>query len=98
MVWPDPAALLRERVYASDVPRFRQGFALARRAGGFLARHDLNWPVRAAKLLGVRRWFGRSSAAPALTAAERERLAAFYRDDVRQLSALLRRELELWQA
>jgi len=97
MVWPDPAALLRERVYASDFPRFRQGFALARRAGGFLARHDLNWPVRAAKRLGVRRWFGSSAAARALSVAERERLAAFYRDDVRQLSALLRRELDLWQ-
>jgi hypothetical protein len=80
------------------MPRFRQGFALARRAGGFLARHDLNWPVRAAKRIGVRRWFGRSSAAAALSAAERERLAAFYEDDVRELSALLRRELDVWQA
>jgi Sulfotransferase domain len=98
MVWSDPAALLRERVYASEMPRFRQGFALARRAGGFLARHDLNWPVRTAKRIGVRRWFGHSSAAPALSAAERERLAAFYEDDVRQLSALLRRDLDVWQA
>jgi hypothetical protein len=98
MVWPDPAALLQERVYASDIPRFRQGFALARRAGGFLARHDLNWPVRAAKRLGLRGWFGSSGAAPALSVAERARLAAFYRDDVRQLSALLRRDLDLWQA
>jgi hypothetical protein len=98
MVWSDPAALLSERVYASEMPRFRQGFALARRAGGFLARHDLNWPVRAAKRIGVRRWFGRSSAAAALSAAERERLAAFYEDDVRELSALLRRELDVWQA
>ena len=98
MVWSDPAGLLRERVYASDMPRFRQGFALARRSAGFLARHDLNWPVRAAKRLGVRRWFGSSAAAPALSAAERERLAGFYEDDVRQLSALLGRELDIWQA
>jgi hypothetical protein len=98
MVWSEPAALLRERVYASDVPRFRQGFALARRAAGLLARHDLNCPVRAAKRLGVRRWFGSGSAAPALSAAERARLAAFYGEDVRQLSALLRRELDIWQA
>ena len=98
MVWSDPAALLRERVYASEGPRFRQGFALARRAGGFLARHDLNWPVRAAKRLGVRRWFGSGSAPGALPAAERERLAAFYADDVRQLSVLLRRDLDVWQA
>ena len=39
-----------------------------------------------------------AAAARALSVAERERLAAFYRDDVRQLSALLRRELDLWQA
>ena len=98
MVWPDPAALLREPVYASEVPRFRQAFALARRAGGVLARHDLNWPVRAAKRLGVHRWFGSNSAAPALSRQDRERLAAFYCDDVRQLRALLRRELDIWQA
>jgi hypothetical protein len=98
MVWDDPAALLRERVYASDLPRFRRGFALARRTAGFLARHDLNWPVRTAKRLGVRRWFGSSDDAPALSAADRERLAAFYRDDVRELGELLRRELDVWQA
>jgi Sulfotransferase domain len=98
MVWSNPAALLQERIYASETPRFRQGFALARRAGGFLARHDLNWPVRTAKRIGVRRWFGRSSAAPALSVAERARLAAYYQDDVRQLRGLLRRELDVWQA
>ena len=97
-MWSDPAVLLRKRVYASDMPRFRHGFALARRAAGLLARHDLNWPVRPAKRLGVRRWFGSSSAAPALSAAERERLAAFYEDDVRQLSAFLARELDVWRA
>jgi hypothetical protein len=33
-----------------------------------------------------------------LSAADRERLAAFYRDDVRELGELLRRELDVWQA
>ncbi|MGH6901037.1 MAG: sulfotransferase family protein, partial [Geminicoccaceae bacterium] len=52
MIWSDPAALLRERVYASGMPRFRRAFAFARRAGALLAHHDLNWPVRAATRLG----------------------------------------------
>jgi Sulfotransferase domain len=97
MIWSDPAVLLEERVNPSEIPRFRRGFALARRAGGLLARHDLNWPVRLAKRLGVRRWFGRSAAEPSMSAAERKHLADFYREDVRRLGGLLQRDLEIWQ-
>lgn len=97
MIWSDPAALLKERVNPGDIPRFRRGFALARRAGVLLARHDFNWPVRLAKRVGVRRWFGRAAAEPAMSAAEREHLAEFYREDVRQLSDLLARDLDVWQ-
>jgi hypothetical protein len=98
MIWSDPAAPLEERVNASEMPRFRRAFALARRAGALLARHDLNWPVRAAKRLGVRRWFGSGPPAAALTAADREHLAAFYEGDIRKLSDLLRREFDIWQS
>jgi Sulfotransferase domain len=97
MIWSDPTVLLQERVNASEIPRFPRGFALARRAGGLLARHDLNWPVRLAKRLGVRRWFGRTAAEPSMAAAERRHLADFYRDDVRRLGLLLQRDLDLWQ-
>jgi hypothetical protein len=97
MIWSDPAVLFQERVNASEIPRFRRGFALARRAGGLLARHDLNWPVRLAKRLGVRRWFGRSASEPSMLTAEREHLANFYRGDVRRLEVLLHRDLDLWQ-
>jgi hypothetical protein len=97
MIWSDPAALLRERVNPGDIPRFRRGFALARRAGGMLARRDLNWPVRLAKRLGVRSWFGRAASEPSMAVAERRRLADFYRDDVRRLSLLLQRDLDIWQ-
>jgi Sulfotransferase domain len=97
MIWSDPAVLLQERVNASEIPRFPRGFALARRAGGLLARHDLNWPVRLAKRLGLRRWFGRSASERSMSTVEREHLADFYRDDVRRLEALLHRDFDLWQ-
>jgi hypothetical protein len=98
MVWRDPAALFRERVNASEVPRFRHGFALARRAGAVLARHDLNWPVRMAKRIGARRWFGSSAPEPSLPPADRARLAAYYQDDIRQLSGLLQRDFHIWRS
>jgi hypothetical protein len=94
---PDPD-LLGRRINPSELPRFRRGFALARRVGGLLARHDLNWPVRAAKRLGVRRWFGSSTPAAALSSADRERLAAFYADDVRKLGDLLQRDFDIWRS
>jgi Sulfotransferase domain len=97
MIWSDPAALLQERVNPGQIPRFRRGFALARRAGSLLARHDLNWPVRLAKRLGVRRWFGRTAAEPSMSAAERTHLADFYREDVRRLGVLLQRDLDIWR-
>jgi hypothetical protein len=97
MIWSDPAVLLRERVNPGDTPRFRRGFALARRAGGMLARRDLNWPVRMAKRLGVRSWFGRAASEPSMAVAERRRLADFYQDDVRRLGLLLQRDLDIWQ-
>jgi Sulfotransferase domain len=97
MIWSDPAALLRERVNPSEIPRFRRGFALARRAGHLLARHDLNWPVRTAKRLGVPRWFGNSVAEPGMSPDLCARLDEFYRDDVRQLGVLLGRDLRVWK-
>lgn len=93
----DPG-LLGQRINPSELPRFRRGFALARRAGSLLARHDLNWPVRAAKRLGVRRWFGRTALAVGLSSADRERLAAFYADDVRELGGLLQRDFDIWRS
>ena len=97
MIWSDAAALLQERINPGETPRWRRSFALARQAAGVLARHDLNWPVRMAKRVGVRRWFGRTAEEPSLSPALRLRLADFYRDDVRELARLLERDLEVWQ-
>jgi len=94
--WDDPRGLLEQKVNPSDVPRFRAAFATARRVGGFLMRHDVNWPVRMAKRAGVRKAFGRSAPAPPVPAAMRARLAEFYRADVAELARLVRRDLRVW--
>ena len=45
----------------------------------------------------MRRWFGRTAAAPSMPPAEREHLADFYREDVRRLGVLLQRDLDVWR-
>lgn len=93
----EPDAMLQRKVNSSEVPRFRRGFAAARRFGGFLMKHDLNWPVRVAKRLGVQGLFGRAPKAPPLAPEVRARLQAYYAEDVARLSALAGRDLgERW--
>lgn len=94
--WQKPEALLARRVNASSLPRFRQAFALARRFGSWLLQHDVNWPSRAAKKLGIRRLFGASPAASSprdVSAETRAMLAGRYRPDVERLEQLLGRSL-----
>lgn len=86
---------LGRKVNASEIPKFRVGFAMARRVGGFLLRHDVNWPVRAAKRFGVRALFGRAAATPPLPPDVRSWLEQYYAEDVARLSALLHRD-DLW--
>jgi hypothetical protein len=94
--WDDAGTLLREPVNSSRSPHFRAGFWLARRMANLLMRHDLNWPVRAAKRMGVRRLFGTGVPNPELAPVLRSRLSTFYRPDVRRLEALLQRDLSIW--
>jgi hypothetical protein len=94
--FPESGDLLKRKINASDIPRFGQAFAAARHLGSLLMRQDLNWPVRAAKRLGVPQWFGHTAPPPPLDPSTRARLAAFYRDDIDQLSILLRRDLGIW--
>jgi hypothetical protein len=96
--FPTSRNLLERKINASDIPRFGHAFAAARRFGGLLMRHDLNWPVRAAKGLGVPQWFGHTAPPPPLDPSTRARLAAFYQDDIDQLSILLERDLTLWSS
>lgn len=94
--WKDPEALIARRVNASHLPRFRRAFALARQFGSWLMLHDVNWPSRLAKRLGVRRAFGGKpgSAGPySISAETRARLAARYCKDVERLEVLLNRTL-----
>jgi Sulfotransferase domain len=96
--WDDPAGLMARKVNTSEIPRFRAGFAAARRFGSYLMQRDVNWPTRIAKRLGVRQWFGTAARGPrsGLPPATRARLAAFYEHDVARLALLLQRDLDVW--
>ena len=60
-------------------------------------RHDLNWPVRTAKQLGIHRLFGKGEPAPQMNRETRAHLTQFYAADVLQLSQLLEIDLSIWQ-
>jgi hypothetical protein len=89
-------SLLATPMNVSAVPRFRAGFAFARRVGQWLASHDVNWPARWAKAMGVPRLFGHGRQPAPIKDDVRHELAAFYRDDVRTLGRLLGRDLSGW--
>jgi hypothetical protein len=94
--WVDPATLVKQRVNASDIPRFRGAFARTQRVGEFFTRHDLDWVVRLARSCGIPRMFGRRNGKPGMSDQARRRLQAYYRDDVADLESLLERDLKLW--
>jgi Sulfotransferase domain len=96
--WDDPSALLRERVNNSGAPYFRRAYARARALGNVLLRHDLDWPVRVAKQLGIPQWFGSDKARPKISEATRAHLERLYADEIRDLEALLRRDLGVWRS
>jgi hypothetical protein len=87
--------LLRERINSSSIPRFPAAFAAARRFGGILLRHDVNWPVRVLKQAGVPKWFG-ARPPPPVDDEARAYLASSYSGDVECLSDLLERDLRVW--
>ncbi len=96
--FPDPTALLAERVNTGPLPRHRGAFALARHVGGFLMRHDVNWPARMAKRLGVREWFGREGGVAALDASTRNRVSTRFLEDTMRLGRSLDRNLaDVWR-
>jgi hypothetical protein len=96
--WEDPAGLVRQRINASEIPRFRGAFARAQRFGEVLTRHDLDWIVRLARTWGIPKMFGRRNVRPTLSEAMRAKLAAYYREDIDHLERLLGRSLSIWRA
>jgi hypothetical protein len=94
--WPDAGALVRDRVNASEVPRFRRAFARAQRFGEMLTRHDLDWAVRQARRMGVLKLFGSGTPKPSLPASTRLRLQIYYRHEIESLEDLLGRNLRVW--
>jgi Sulfotransferase domain len=94
--WDEPGALLRERVNASEIPRFGAAFARARRFGALLTRHDLDWIVRLAKDSGISKLFGRKGTDRQLPEPTRRMLEAFYRDEITTLEPILGHDLRRW--
>jgi Sulfotransferase domain len=94
--WDDPAGLVRERVNASDIPRFRAAFARAQRMGEFFTRHDLDWIVRLARGCGIPRMFGTRKGKPRMSEQAHRQLTAYYRDEIAKLEDLLGRNLKIW--
>ena len=95
--WPNPALLLRDRVNASEIPRFRGAFARAQRLGEIFTRHDLDWAVRLARRIGIPKLFGTSAIRPSLPAPTRARLEGYYQSEICRLERLLERDLEVWR-
>jgi hypothetical protein len=95
--WPNAESLPGRRVNDSQAPYFSTAFAGARAVGNLMLRHDVDWPVRIAKRLGVPRRFGREAEKPKLSESSRQYLNAFYADEISALEALLGRDLEIWQ-
>lgn len=86
---------LRTRVNTKDArllfPRLRDRLQ-KQPWGRALVGHGRSFPLFPA----VKRWLGQTIEAPPLPDDMRERLKAFYRDDVRALSELLGRDLSHW--
>jgi Sulfotransferase domain len=96
--WEDPDALMQDRINASEIPRFRAAFGLARRFGTLLMRNGVNWPVRLAKRSGIPKLFGRRAAVPPLTPEQRRMLQDLYSNEITALERMLGRELPSWRA
>jgi hypothetical protein len=96
--WPNPEALLGRQVNDSRAPYFAATFAAARKLGNVLLRHDLNWPVRVAKQLGIPRWFGSEKTKLKMSEATRAHLEQLYADEICDLESLLGRDLSVWRA
>jgi hypothetical protein len=95
--WPDPAALMREPVNTTDVPKFRAAFKRAQKLGQVFTRHDMDWVVRLARRTGIPRVLGTGSPAPDLPLSTRAWLQDYYREEIVRLEGLLRRDLGVWR-
>lgn len=87
--WDRPEHLLSEKVNVSSVPKFRSAFRRAQAVGEWLMRHDIDWPNRLARRLGVARAFGSVPAAITPSEDDLAYLHDLYRPEVESLEALL---------
>lgn len=94
--WQDPVGLTRQRINASEIPRFRAAFARAQRIGEAFTRRDLDWVVWLARSFGIPRMFGTRSSRPELSEGARCKLMDYYRDEITNLENMLGRDLSVW--
>ena len=78
--------------------RFSGSYAVARRAGGFLQKVDMDWAVNMAKSLGIKRFFGRRPRLPDIDPTERAELLNRFQEDIAELEQLLDVDLSNWSA
>lgn len=96
--WPSPSTLVAKKVNTSELPRLPLCYSVIRRAAAILTRHDVNWPVRIARRVGVRKWLGGGTLPPPMSPETRAWLESFFEEDIRKLAALLQRDLGIWKA
>lgn len=96
--WPGlPAEYVQRRVNPAPPPRFGRAFVLARRAGAWLSRHDLDAPVRWAKQVGLPKLFGEKRQRFVMPPEVEPVLIKRYRADTAQLEAMLKRRF-FWRS
>lgn len=82
----------------SYIPRARRSHALAMRVVRFLRHRNLDWPVNAAKRMGLKRLFGRAGDVPDLDPEVRQKFIPRFEEDIEELEPLLDRDLSRWQS
>jgi len=78
------------------LPYFRTAYAWATAIHSELRRRDIYWPRAVARMLGVRKWFGRREVNDEMDPQLREELSNLYAEEVRKLEEMLDREFCEW--
>jgi len=87
-----------ERVNRSAAPGFAQVCKIASRANAALRAKNLDWIVNLGKKLGVKQLFGTKKVpVDPMSKETRDHLYKLYEKDIRQLEAILRKDMVLWK-
>jgi hypothetical protein len=86
------------RVGGSFVPRARRAYAIAKSAGRWLQRNDINWVVNLTKRSGAKELFGKRRELPRVSEATRAELVSRYLEDISRLEGLFDLDLSHWKS